>query len=295
MQLSFLMGFSFVFRPGFLVVLMSLTLTSRHGFAEKRSCFQYYSSSSTKAYNKNGIKGRIVYTTDPFDLLPVGKFEVILIDEIPVRPNPASKIFWLKDPKSHGLVRSLVKNGVPVVLGTIPAGSVADSFVPPPFYEISKDVLAAKKDKVHKHIIFLQAHVREDVIAHETQHWLDYQDGTFARFVNQLFKFKKQARLSNEEFTFIQDAVVEIRGHARQEIVLLESGKAEKADLDYVASLYQPYSFKLSLVLNRLESSNKAKFKELLDLLLEYQLPTRGKIQFSLLLKNYIKRAKSID
>jgi hypothetical protein len=275
----------------FIIILIGVILLSTSCSTPKSESDFSRDPASTEI--PKGIKGKFLNTTDPFGLLAEHEFKVLIIDSVPIKADKNSKIAWLGDQKSLNRINEMLKNKVTLVFGKIPDGTTADAFVLPASYKMTTEVLAFKKDVTHKNILFLQEHASYDVISHELQHWMDYEDGTFNKFLNKLIIFSKKAKLTDGEFTKVQDAVVEIRGHARQEITLMEDPQTNnQASLGYVASIYQHYVEDLIPILERLKKKNPIAYKDLLSLLSEYELPTKGNVRFTYFLSDRYPKAK---
>lgn len=230
-------------------------------------------------------------STDPFGLLAEGHFQVTIVTSLPSTPVASSDVAWLKNPRTLAMVQTLLEQGVPLVTGKIPEGTNADAFVLPISYTLTQDVLKMTKDKVHKNILFLQAHATLDVVEHEFQHWQDYETGLFDKFMSDLQKLSLSTKLSDQERILVQDAVVEQRGHARQQLSLLTQGLAKNSvEVSGVASNYQPYVEALLPLLHRLEKKGPVPCKAIVDLLKKYELHTEGSMQFESFLPYWMKR-----
>jgi hypothetical protein len=259
---------------------LSFLIVSNPASATKAECLV--------ATKKIALVEHEIKTTDPFGLLPENQFKVAIVESVPDRVVRNSKIIWLQDVKSLNLVKSMLQRGVPLVRGQIPEGTTADAFVLPPRYQMTLDVLKFKKDNVHKNILFLQDHATTDVIAHELQHWTDYEDGTIDAFIAQLKSLKKTAKLSEKEFGIIQDAVVELRGHARQELTLMANPQTnDSASLGLVESNYRHYAEALVPILNRLRKSSPTAYQDLLNLLKKFEIDEKTNIRFTVILSGF--------
>lgn len=236
-------------------------------------------------FSSHAFSGIEVSSTDPFGLLPEGRFKVTMITSLPTKALAQSPVRWQREQKSLDLLQSLLKEGVPLVTGSIPEGTTADAFVLPASYELTLDVLKVRQEKVFKNILFIQAHATLDIIEHELQHLRDYEDGTFNTFMAELIKFGRSAKLSPAEINTIQDVLVEQRGHAHQQFSLLSQGLTKQDhEVLEVQSNYLPYLEALLPILTRLEKKNPNSLRVLVALIKKYEFPLNNSLHFNDLL-----------
>jgi len=155
-----------------------------------------------------------------------------LVTAVPPKPDPASAIYLLRTEHSRAYLAGLLAAGVPVLLGLMPDDVTATAAAFGDDCQLGADGLAAGRIEGHKNAILLQPTADKYTLAHEHQHWLDFENpGLESDFIAEMKPFAKAVGLSKDEQAWMVRLMRELRGHVAQE---LQANRDREAGLPQV-------------------------------------------------------------
>lgn len=138
------------------------------------------------------------------------------LQKAPSRPDPQSAMLLLRLEHSRAAVEAALSAGTPLVIGRMPAEyqAAAATFSGD---AVAVDALAALGSS-KKAIVFLPPETLRTTLAHELQHWRDFEDAAYERRYAELAKPFTSARyLSDDDKFDLERIVIELRGHGMGE------------------------------------------------------------------------------
>jgi len=85
--------------------------------------------------------------------------------------------------------------------------------------KLAADAISAGGIKDHKSIVLMQPTSSKSTLAHESQHWLDFENPGFDKSIEQTLKpFLEAKALTQEDRNWLWRLAVEVRGHQAQAI-----------------------------------------------------------------------------
>jgi len=161
-----------------------------------------------------------------------------LLKALPPESDPKSDITLMDSAHGRDLLAQTLKGGIPVVMVVLPTELDAISAAAIGGDEFGDKTLKAANCTSHNTIVMIQPGCDEYVLAHECQHWADYEDASFQQSLTKDLKpFKKLlpsgvfttagTGLPQTAMEFLTRMVLELRGHAAQALQA-EACKAAK-------------------------------------------------------------------
>jgi hypothetical protein len=173
-----------------------------------------------------GAKGSWFTSVSPFDD-PPAKRSFFLLNGLTNASDPRSPMLLMKTPSTRAYIGSLIDQGVPLVLGTIPEASQVKAAALGDELQLTADALEVPGTKGHQAAILVQPSADKFTLAHELQHWKDFEDPTLdTSFTTDMKHFFDAPYLSSDDKGMLMHVMWELRGHNAQALQALADKKA---------------------------------------------------------------------
>lgn len=169
---------------------------------------------AVRSIESAGAEGGWFESTFPIERAPRAYF--YLLQKVPARADMRSGLFLLRLEHSRAALAEAIAHGTPIVLGAADEryGAAAATFRDLP---IASDALSAVGARA-KTIVFVTPKTLRTTLAHELQHWSDFEDAAYRRRYAELASAFIDARyLTADDKLELETILIELRGHGMGE------------------------------------------------------------------------------
>jgi hypothetical protein len=240
-------------------------------------------------FEKLGGKGKWISAANPFSQQKQGFF---VVTQNPPRIDPKAGLFMLRESSNKQYLDEVIHSGVPIVIGSPPEG-IEGAALGKEFPMVAQ-ALSTSGSK-HSSVILIPPHANKFTLAHEFQHWRDFENPKLeAEFKSDLRPFLQAKYLNVEDKQFITRIMWEMRGHgaqfncamasAKKELPILDVGgrimpkSKAKEQYEFEASrttkdFQQEYQLPVTSLLSKIAKNDPAGLKQFLSKMALYETP----------------------
>jgi hypothetical protein len=239
-----------------------------------------------------GGKGLWFTSVSPFGDGKPQRF--FLVSQFPPKADPKSPMLMLRTESTRAYLAGLAGQGVPFILGTIPEQSEVGAAALGREIPLAGAALKAGGITAHSSAVLLQPSADKLVVAHETQHWRDFENPRLeASFNADMKPFFAAKYLSGDDKAMLTRLMWELRGHNAQALTAradaakgvpflngagrVETGQEARESLKfqqgYAASIFhQAYDSSIFQILAKVKKADPGRLKTLAAIFTKYDL-----------------------
>jgi hypothetical protein len=217
-------------------------------------------------FEASGGTGQWFSAVSPFSSGASGMESFYLLKSLPHSANVNSPLWNLRVENYRSALEGYMNEGVPLFMGHLPPDAQVMAAALGDDYPLGAAALKASGDTSHHNAILLQPTSDRFAVAHEHQHWLDFESKTYQKDFERAIKpFAKD--FSDSDTDYLWRIVWEIRGHSVQAKTVRLVREQHLPCLDRAGQILGPGDPNFATTLGYLEGQPVGDFRN------AYQMP----------------------